>query len=434
MWCAVLDRCAGEPLPVWRLPNVDGWTRPLHQPGVLWPPADVPLHTTELPQLHPLLWSVWRSLSVGDVFLDAFFFYHFPTLFLFPSFFSLSSVGGGEPLFGLPVLCTRVLSILGGNYVTNLWLRVLPEGFSATEVLPCNRSASRCWRTSPSACGWSPSASLCPCQRGKMCFRPPCNKEVSLICVSCAPFSMPLYAHLILSQAKIMCRFYLLSFLYFLIHSCLAQKLWQNNKPHHNALSPLFSDDVVSNYFTKGKRGKRSGILLVFSFLKEAVVPSRQKMYWSSNSGVWGQRSREWARVRGGDQGGSRTDFGHLFPDGTKNKNRGADKEDGPMNRGELFFHRTSPRVFTKATFVLLCFSVFTTNTSSTRRLVETLPSFLTSCELWYLNMYVLGQPPSTCSSSFDFGISFRGDWPPFRRRTTGENRLPRGTLETAEL
>lgn len=41
----------------------------------------------------------------------------------------------------------------------------------------------------------------------------------------------------------------------------------------------LFLDDVVSNYFTKGKRGKRSGILLVFSFLKEAVLPSRQKMY-----------------------------------------------------------------------------------------------------------------------------------------------------------
>ncbi|XP_064193914.1 protein TEX261 isoform X1 [Anguilla rostrata] len=38
-------------------------------------------------------------------------------------------------------------------------------------------------------------------------------------------------------------------------------------------------DDVVSNYFTKGKRGKRSGILNVFSFLKEAVLPSRQKMY-----------------------------------------------------------------------------------------------------------------------------------------------------------
>ncbi|TRY57756.1 hypothetical protein DNTS_012029 [Danionella cerebrum] len=38
-------------------------------------------------------------------------------------------------------------------------------------------------------------------------------------------------------------------------------------------------DDVVSNYFTKGKRGKRSGILLVFSLLKEAVLPSRQKMY-----------------------------------------------------------------------------------------------------------------------------------------------------------
>uniref|UniRef100_A0A8C5Q1G3 Protein TEX261 n=1 Tax=Leptobrachium leishanense TaxID=445787 RepID=A0A8C5Q1G3_9ANUR len=38
-------------------------------------------------------------------------------------------------------------------------------------------------------------------------------------------------------------------------------------------------DDVVSNYFTKGKRGKRSGILVIFSFIKEAIVPSRQKMY-----------------------------------------------------------------------------------------------------------------------------------------------------------
>ncbi|XP_072486511.1 protein TEX261 isoform X2 [Notamacropus eugenii] len=38
-------------------------------------------------------------------------------------------------------------------------------------------------------------------------------------------------------------------------------------------------DDVVSNYFTKGKRGKRSGILVVFSFIKEAILPSRQKIY-----------------------------------------------------------------------------------------------------------------------------------------------------------
>ncbi|XP_059515473.1 protein TEX261 [Myotis daubentonii] len=38
-------------------------------------------------------------------------------------------------------------------------------------------------------------------------------------------------------------------------------------------------DDVVSNYFTKGKRGKRLGILVVFSFIKEAILPSRQKMY-----------------------------------------------------------------------------------------------------------------------------------------------------------
>lgn len=38
-------------------------------------------------------------------------------------------------------------------------------------------------------------------------------------------------------------------------------------------------DDVVSNYFTKGKRGKRLGILVVFNFIKEAILPSRQKIY-----------------------------------------------------------------------------------------------------------------------------------------------------------
>lgn len=52
---------------------------------------------------------------------------------------------------------------------------------------------------------------------------------------------------------------------------------------YYSFLSSL-SDDVVSNYFTKGKRGKRSGILLVFSFLKEAVLPSRQKMYWAAET------------------------------------------------------------------------------------------------------------------------------------------------------
>ncbi|XP_067117811.1 protein TEX261 [Osmerus mordax] len=37
-------------------------------------------------------------------------------------------------------------------------------------------------------------------------------------------------------------------------------------------------DDVVSNYFTKGKRGKRSGILLIFSFLKEAVLCTEEDL------------------------------------------------------------------------------------------------------------------------------------------------------------
>ncbi|MBW03311.1 hypothetical protein ESR_37439, partial [Eschrichtius robustus] len=38
-------------------------------------------------------------------------------------------------------------------------------------------------------------------------------------------------------------------------------------------------DDVVSNYFTKGKRGKFLVILVVFSFIKEAILHSRQKIY-----------------------------------------------------------------------------------------------------------------------------------------------------------
>ncbi|TKC33229.1 hypothetical protein EI555_013747 [Monodon monoceros] len=38
-------------------------------------------------------------------------------------------------------------------------------------------------------------------------------------------------------------------------------------------------DDVVSSHFTKGKRGKRLEILVVFSFIKGAILPSRQKIY-----------------------------------------------------------------------------------------------------------------------------------------------------------
>lgn len=48
---------------------------------------------------------------------------------------------------------------------------------------------------------------------------------------------------------------------------------------HTNLPAYVSTDDVVSNYFTKGKRGKRLGILVVFSFIKEAILPSRQKIY-----------------------------------------------------------------------------------------------------------------------------------------------------------
>lgn len=48
---------------------------------------------------------------------------------------------------------------------------------------------------------------------------------------------------------------------------------------HAHLPACVSTDDVVSNYFTKGKRGKRLGILVVFSFIKEAILPSRQKIY-----------------------------------------------------------------------------------------------------------------------------------------------------------
>lgn len=38
-------------------------------------------------------------------------------------------------------------------------------------------------------------------------------------------------------------------------------------------------DDVVSNYFTQGKRSQRSGLLRVFALLRDAVLPRRQKIY-----------------------------------------------------------------------------------------------------------------------------------------------------------
>lgn len=38
-------------------------------------------------------------------------------------------------------------------------------------------------------------------------------------------------------------------------------------------------DDVVSNYFTQGKRSQRSGLLRVFGLLRDAVLPRRQKIY-----------------------------------------------------------------------------------------------------------------------------------------------------------
>lgn len=121
----------------------------------------------------------------------------------------------------------------------------------------------------------------------------------------------------------------------------------------------FLSDDVVSNYFTKGKRGKRSGILLVFSFLKEAVLPSRQKMYWAAQT--WGEASAClgicfyvcicW-RVR---QEGLRK---LVFWMGLKwhggQCGGRAHRGDGPRSRAELPLGRVQK--FTQAMFVSPCF------------------------------------------------------------------------------
>ena len=57
--------------------------------------------------------SMTHYLFAPNVLFSCPVFQHFVS-----SLSSLSSVGGGEPLYGLPVLCTRVLSLLRGNFVS----------------------------------------------------------------------------------------------------------------------------------------------------------------------------------------------------------------------------------------------------------------------------------------------------------------------------
>uniref|UniRef100_A0A8C4QYB7 Protein TEX261 n=1 Tax=Eptatretus burgeri TaxID=7764 RepID=A0A8C4QYB7_EPTBU len=42
---------------------------------------------------------------------------------------------------------------------------------------------------------------------------------------------------------------------------------------------PQSDNDVVSNYFTSGKKANRSGLLACFRLVKESILPSRQKIY-----------------------------------------------------------------------------------------------------------------------------------------------------------
>lgn len=66
-----------------------------------------------------------------------FFFFFFP----FVSFVISLSVGGGKPLYGLPVLCTRVLSILRSKFdidlpaVFAICLQIVPVFFCISGLI-----------------------------------------------------------------------------------------------------------------------------------------------------------------------------------------------------------------------------------------------------------------------------------------------------------
>lgn len=130
------------------------------------------------------MWDTWPQLrscvelSCVVAVTCTWIYLTFSDVLSFPFDFSLS-VGGGEPLYGLPVLCTRVLSILRGKPISLPLFYIIYTPIHVFIIFPfCSWLASRCWHTSPSACGWSPSPSSCHCRRGKMCSRPPCSKEV----------------------------------------------------------------------------------------------------------------------------------------------------------------------------------------------------------------------------------------------------------------
>lgn len=68
------------------------------------------------------------------------------------------SVGGSEPLYGLPVLCTRVLSILRGNLLISYHMYARPSNQFIRITLNIHNGKTtvldlRFWRTSLYACG-----------------------------------------------------------------------------------------------------------------------------------------------------------------------------------------------------------------------------------------------------------------------------------------
>lgn len=259
----------------------------------------------------------------------------------------LLSVGGDKPLYGLPVLCTRVLSILRGKLIKNIYDIVF-------DLISCLFLS----------CG---HRSFLLLLRSYICF--PNGIQVLAyftICLWVIPFAF--FVSLSAGENVLPSTMQQGGGIYFL--RCVFDLRAVGSSPTLGALLlniaflSSLSDDVVSNYFTKGKRGKRSGILLVFSFLKEAVLPSRQKMYWAAESRGAASGIRVcvyvcvcmWWSLRGKQKGLWKFVFWMGLKWISDQSGRRAHKKDRPLNRSELPAGRAGE--FTQATFVSVFLSV----------------------------------------------------------------------------
>ncbi len=105
---SVLHSGAGGTLSVWGLPRAHDRSGSLHQPGLLWSAADVSIHHADLAKLHPVVWCVMKRICTLRWSLCV----RSSLICIFALFCSTDCV---KPLYGLPVFCGGVLSILWGR-------------------------------------------------------------------------------------------------------------------------------------------------------------------------------------------------------------------------------------------------------------------------------------------------------------------------------